>query len=373
MRHAFLVANKLIFHERFNINNIDILIRLGFKVHLVSNNYVKVDSINRYNEFMYSCNTRGVKLHDIKIPRNPFNIFMLMDSIFHLRKIIKAFNPVIIHSHTPSGGLVGRLASVNSNSEIIYTAHGFHFNPNRRSFDWFLYFPIEFLLAKITDKIIMINTEDYLYFSKIYPLKSYYVPGVGYREVCKNTLLDSSNLKNQKTFKLLSIGELNHNKNHIFIVRALSKLNISIEYTILGTGKNLVKLQKLKSRLKNGNLKLNILGYVEDIKSHVCDSDIVVHSSIREGLPVSVMECMSCNKPVLASNIRGNRDLITDGEGGYLFDPKNQHDFIRALSLIIENRQEWIKMGEINKNNLQKFNDQKVVSILTKLYNGRKL
>ena len=94
---------------------------------------------------------------------------------------------------------------------------------------------------------------------------------------------------------------------------------------------------------KEQNVNLYLLGYRSDVKELLKMADTYILPSFREGLNVSVMEAMASGLPVICSNIRGNVDMVTDGENGYLMNPK---DKIHSLELI---KREFIRDKAMDK------------------------
>src|SRR5699024_4691609 len=109
---------------------------------------------------------------------------------------------------------------------------------------------------------------------------------------------------------ITSVGELNKNKNHEVVIKALSKVHIkNFKYLICGIGPKEEYLRKLISDLNLSN-NVYLLGYRTDIEEILNITDIFAFMSFREGLSVSLMEAMRSGVPIIASNIRGNNDLV---------------------------------------------------------------
>src|SRR5699024_898347 len=108
---------------------------------------------------------------------------------------------------------------------------------------------------------------------------------------------------------------------HETVIKAMINMQIqNILYIIIGQG----PLERdLKTKVQNSELKNKVLflGYQENISELLNIADVFIFPSFREGLPVSIMEAMANGLPILASNIRGNKDLVTDGVNGNLFSP----------------------------------------------------
>ena len=110
---------------------------------------------------------------------------------------------------------------------------------------------------------------------------------------------------------------------------------------------------------------VKLLGFRTDIQDLLISSDIFVFPSIREGLPISIMEAMDAGLPCIVSNIRGNKDLI-DSKGGYLF--KNSIELLQYLVNLIEDSNLRLQMGAHNKNKVKLFSIEKVIKYHKELY-----
>ncbi len=191
---------------------------------------------------------------DIDFARSPFSKSNIK-AYKQLKQIIEINHYDIIHCHTPVAGVLTRLAARNvKGTTVIYTAHGFHFYKGAPLINWLIYYPVEHFCAKLTDKLITINQEDYNR-AKSWSLRNngkvYYVPGVGVDiEKIRSISINKEQKKNALGIPndvkvLLSVGELNENKNHEIIIKTLSKLdNKDFVYLICGKG-------ELKANLQN--------------------------------------------------------------------------------------------------------------------------
>lgn len=160
-----------------------------------------------------------------------------------------------------------------------------------------------------------------------------YIPGVGidtnrFKKIIINHIAKRAELGiPRNSLVILSVGELNKNKNHETIIRAIAKLKkTNIYYLICGQGPLKEYLKELIKKL-GMEKQIYLMGYREDIIEFYKIADIFILPSFREGLSVALMEAMACGLPVICSGIRGNRDLIIDGKGGYLVNPNDVEGF----------------------------------------------
>ena len=265
----------------------------------------------------------GCKIFDISCSRSPLS-FDNIKAIKQIRNLAKEYD--IVHCHTPLAGMSTRIACrklrKKQGLKVIYTAHGFHFYKGAPKKNWIIYYPIEKLCSRWTDVLITINKEDYdLAKKKMKAKRIEYVPGVGMdTKKFANTVVDRDKKREdlgipKDAYLIFSVGELNQNKNHQIVIRAIAELNDSnIHYMIAGVGDQKENLEKLAKELK---VNLHLLGYRKDVAELYKAADLFVHPSFREGLPVSVMEAVAAKTTVVCSNIRGCSDLVREG----LFDP----------------------------------------------------
>jgi len=318
-------------------------------------------------------------VYDLPFQRNPFH-YKNLHAFKSLRTIISQNKYDLIHTHTPTAGALTRLAAIGTSTKVIYTAHGFHFYKGAPLLNWLIYFPVEWLLSFFTDTLITINTEDFEFAkSNLHAKKVEYVPGVG---------IDLSRFENNNTFEkdirnelgisrdaivLLSIGELNKNKNHETALKAFAEINNpNTYYIICGQG-------PLKDYLAGLATKLNIsdktffLGYRSDILEIMKVSDIFIHPSFREGLPVSLMEAMASGLPCIASKIRGNADLIKGLGENYLFPPAEMEVLSNKISELVSDEKAQIVIGNENLTNIENFALDSVLKKNIQIYSSFKV
>ena len=276
------------------------------------------------------CQKYGVKLVHIDFARSPFS-FQNIKAYKQLLALMKQNNYDIVHCNTPMGGVVGRLAARKAKIPyIIYQAHGFHFWKGAPLINWLCYYPVERFLARYTDLLITINQEDYQAAQKFPAKKVVLINGVGIDtslftpSLDKNPALRKKLQIPQKAKVLLSVGELNKNKNHSIVLKALHKLNNpDFHYVLCGIGPLEQKYKKLIS-LYGLSKQVHLVGFIYNLKDYYDMADVLINSSFREGVPAVVMEAMSCGLPVIASDIRGHRDLLPNSK--LLFDAKNYNE-----------------------------------------------
>lgn len=362
--------------DQFNMSNIDILLSLGYEVH-VACNFEKGSTctVERINQLKNKLDKLNVKYYQIDFTRSVFNIFKDIKAYKQVKKIMIENRYKFIHCHSPIGGVVGRLACKKTKTKCIYTAHGFHFFKGAPIQNWLIFYPIEKWLSKYTDILITINGEDYDRAKKKFKMKKIeYVPGVGI-DIEKFQLKDFDRKEyrgklgySNGDFVILSVGELNKNKNHEVVLRAMAKLNNpNIKYLIAGQGELQDYLMELSKKLNIEN-QFQLLGFRKDIPELLNSCNLYILPSIREGLNVSLMEAMACGLPCIVSSIRGNTDLIDHNLGGKAFDAKNLNTLAHDISFCDNNKNSLEKYGKHNYNKIRNFSKEIVENKIRMIY-----
>ena len=264
-------------------------------------------------------NIREQYIHKLRINRKLMSIYNLF-SIIEIHKLILKTKPRIILVTTPIAAALLRVCPINFaklNINIIYAAHGFHFYKGSPIFNWLVYFPIEYILSQKTNHIITTNNEDY-YLAKKYFNSSliHKISGVGlnfhdFKARIKKTAYTSKIIRTEYDQKIIiSVGELNSNKNHISLIPYLSTDNFkNIHYVICGKGK-LAKDLENHARKYGVSDRVHLLGYRDDIHKLLSGSDLFFFPSIREGFGMSLVEAIAMNVDFVASKIRGVIDIV---------------------------------------------------------------
>lgn len=184
MKKVLFVTHNGRFLVQFELNDIQILQKLGYEVHCATNfdgETMRADAENTLKE-------HGVICHSIPIERSPLRLRENLNAYRALKSLLKKEHFAGVHCHTPMGGVVGRLAANAAHTApVLYTAHGFHFYKGCPLKNRLIYQTAETFLARYTDAQITINQEDYAAAQK-FPLrgKAYYVPGI--RRGCEEDL-----------------------------------------------------------------------------------------------------------------------------------------------------------------------------------------
>lgn len=340
----------------FHIPYLKLFKENGYEVHVATNG----------NEEIPYCDVK----HIVSFERSPYKINNIK-AIKQLKKILDEEKFDIIHTHTPMGSVVTRIASKKTrkenNTRVIYTAHGFHFYKGAPILNWLLFYPIEKYLSKYTDTLITINNEDYeLAKKKFKKTNVEYVPGVGVDEEKFNfemtedekiKLREEFGLK-KDDFVLIYIAELSKRKNQGMLIKVMKELvkeNKDIHLLLPGKDSMNGKYQKITDELGLEN-NIHFLGFRKDIPNLLKISNLAVSSAKQEGLPVNIIEAMFCGLPCVVTNCRGNRDLIENGVNGYVVEINDVESMVEKINNVIsiKDKETFNKFEKINKYSLKK-------------------
>lgn len=384
-KRVMLIANSASMIDHFNRDNINILKSMGYEV-TVAANFKDGNSSTRekIEAFERELVEKGIDIVHLPIPRKVTQLFKLSKSVKLIKKYL-AENPcALVHTQTPFGGVAGRLAAKNfrktGETKVIYFVHGFHFFKGAALKNYLIYYNIEKHLSKFTDCLITLNQEDYKTASKKFKKTHVeYVPGVGVDTTAINTTTVDKKSKckelkiphNKKI--VLTMAELIPRKNVEGAINAFAGAdNDDTILLICGKGKELRKLKDLAKELGLKD-KVYFAGYRTDIIEICRMSDIFLFTSRQEGLPVAVMQAMAAGLPVIASDIRGNRDLLAPDKNSkskeYLIDVDDTEEFTKKLNYLLKKEKECEKLGEANVANCRKYFDIELVhDRMTEIY-----
>lgn len=374
---ALMLASVASMIDQFNMQNIQLLLDNGYQVDVACNcKEGNTISDERVQSMIKRLADKGVPVIHVPIPRKITDVKGISKSITQVKKMCDENHYNLLHCHSPIGSVVARIAARNarkSGTKVIYTAHGFHFYKGAPKKNWILFYPVEKICSRWTDVLITINKEDYGFAKKhMNAGRVEYVPGIGvdtkkfqlenFDKIAKRQELGIK----EDDFFVLSVGELNQNKNQEVIVRAIAKMNNpKIHYFIAGKGEKADYLQELAKQL---GVNFHLLGYRTDIVELLNTADVYAFPSFREGLSVALMEAMAAGLPCVVSKIRGNVDLIEEGVGGYLSLPSDIEGFMLAMNELVSSKNNRNQYSDNNKKTVKNYDIEYVVNRVRKIY-----
>lgn len=320
------------FVTQFEKNNLTILNEMNYEIHYASNFTNNIYDID-YN----ALKSENVHIHELDMDKSVKNISSHIRNIKVLTNLIDELEIDVVHCHTPVGSVLARMAAHKSQKKpyVIYTAHGFHFYKGAPLGNK-IFYPIERVMSAYTNCLITINEEDYQIaskFSKNKKLKVVKIPGVGLdinrfkpQSEIRDNIRQSENIASN-CFHLITIGEINDNKNIEVVIKALAKINnTSIKYSIWGRGPGVERTKQLIQDLKLQE-QVSLRGYCERPEQLLQSADTFVFPSLREGLGMAALEALASGVPVIAMDNRGTREYMQDGYNGFVCMNNSVNEF----------------------------------------------
>ena len=294
--------------------------------------YIKMYKSNGYDVHVATNTDKEIEYTDKKInlnmDRNPYKIKNIK-ALFTLRKIIKKDGYDIITCHTPIGGFLARASIIGLKHKplMIYTAHGFHFYKGSSIINWIIYYPIEKYLSRYTDILFTMNKEDYNIAKNKFHTHVYKLHGIGLDE--NRLKLKEKNLRKrlklENKYIITYVAEISKRKNQLELFKVLDKYELDKNIIILLIGDNNINdFNNIVNKYKN----VKYISFKDNIGDYINISDVIISPSKQEGLPQNILEALYFNKPIIATNIRGNKDLINK-TNGVLVD--NVEDIIKVI------------------------------------------
>lgn len=381
-KHILILAATHDFLWKFERENVKLLQSMGYVVHYAAN--MKEPSYISYQE---QFRQMGVQAHHIEIARSPFLLQENQKALRQLLGLLRKYPIQAIHCHTPVGGLLGRLAGRFFHGRklvVVYTAHGFHFYKGAPLWNRSTYYWVEKQLARDTDILIVINKEDYESAQRFQLRRGghlYKIPGVGLDRSRFHPLSEQKRKEyrqgmgiGERDFFLISVGELNENKNHKVILEALAKMKrrgqdlSHIKYAICGDG---FFRDRLRRWIMELGLKDTVIlyGYRRDVPKIIGCADAMAFPSKREGLGMAGLEALAMGVPVLASDNRGTREYMKPGQNGFVYSHDDVEGFIKGIAAIWSLTPEQKKiMRDRCRDSVRRFDKEHANAVMRAIY-----
>ena len=369
MKKALIVSTIFGFIASFERSDVRILQEMGYEVHCACDS-VDYTRTWKTDDLLQT----GIIVHNIPFTRNPISESNRR-AYRELKQLMEREKFDLVHCHTPVGGALGRMAARKCGvPAVLYTAHGFHFYKGAPIRNKLLYYPVEKTLARFTDILITINGEDYeTARKKLRARRTERIHGVGIdigrfvkNQEARERLRTAFGIRDGET-ALISVGVLDGNKNHRAVLEAMKTLAPE-GYRYLIVGKGELK-EEYDAFIRENGLEnaVTLAGYRQDIPEILQAADMCVYPSLREGLPVGLMEAVASRLPVACSRVRGNVDVVVTEES--YFDPRDPASVtaaIRRIGRMAEDRK--AALTEKNYRNLLAYDMTEVRKEMTAIY-----
>lgn len=292
-----------------------------------------------------------------------------------LQSIIDSFQPDVIHSHLFEAEINLAFCRFPKGVKRVIQFHDNMIQMKSMNWDSFLkkssltnYYERHLILKNLPKQTIAIGiSENSLkYINSVLPKRI--------NRILIHNAIDLNRF--QKLTKpvnsnhLIMIGSLIDLKGQELAIRTvdeLNKRNIPIKLALVGDGPNANKLKELTKNLDIESL-VEFTGYVDFPEKHLQNSLIYLHTSYSEAFGLVLIEAMACGLPVVCTDGKGNRDLIQDGENGFMIKNRNPMQLADKIQYLLENEGEYIRLSQNAHNYAQNFGMKNYTNLLLKAY-----
>lgn len=329
MKKILFCASTVSHINNFHLPYLKAFKEMGYEVHVAANEAVQIQWADKVHAISFDKQLISSK-----------NILAVAQSI----KLLKGFRYDKLSANTTLASVIMRIAAlfIKERPYIFNIVHGYLFNINS-GLRKYVYLIPEKIAAKVSDTVMVMNLEDLgiAEYYRLYKSKLVYIDGMGV-DSSRYRPVEQEEREGQKKrlglnpgdFTFVYAAEFSARKNQMLLINAFAKSGLEKAHLLLaGNGKT---FNECKERVNYLNLmdKVHFLGYVNDIPMLYSASDVVVSPSLIEGLPFNIIEALGCGLPVVASDIKGHRDLIDHQVNGLLYHSQDEEALIASLKEI---------------------------------------
>lgn len=292
----------------------------------------------------------------------------------------------IIHTHSSKAGIIGRMAASNLRdkkiSKVVHTIHGLAFDKYKPFWKNKIYIAAEKLCAKKSDKIVSVCDTMSVQainagigcpelFETIYSgfdLEKFIAARDKKEEIRKKLAVP------ENTVVLLAIGRLFNMKGAEDFLTVIENVSESYDSQIkgimIGDGPLRNSLEKrAKENLSRNGVMFTGLLPPDEIPDWIVAADVIIHASLREGLARILVQALAAGKPVISYDIGGAKEVVTDGENGFIVNSGDVNLLTEKVKLLIENKNMLLSLTKgARETDLTNFSSDVMVAKLEQLY-----
>lgn len=302
-------------------------------------------------------------------------------ALVSLWRLLRLEKPDIVHTHSSKAGVLGRLAAWGAGvPAVVHTVHGFGFTPAQPSWVRGLFILLERFLARRTTALIFVskaNQDEALVrgigdqnqmhvIRAAVPLSTYF--GVTHRSE------SPSGIRLAPSDKLvITVGPFKPQKNLLDFIRVAEMVSVrhpEAKFVIVGDGTDRPSLETEIAK-RGLTHHLFLLGWRQDMAVIFSRADIFCMTSLWEGLPMALVEAMAAGLPSVVNAVDGCKDVIRDGQNGFLVAPGSPEVTAKKIIQLLEDPVLAQNMGTLARKSLgQDFDTNTMVSDHETLYSS---
>ncbi len=357
MKTVAIVSNSAFNIYNFRLNLANFIRERGYEVFFVAPK----------DKFTQNIEKEGYLIKDIFINPKGNNPIEDKKTIDEFKKIYCRYKPDLILNYTIKPNIYSSLAANSLNIPVINTVTGLGTVFIEENFVTDIVKILYKIAFKKAFKVFFQNSYDKNFFVKnniVKEEKAIVVPGSG---VDTMRFFPRKKSKNLDKFIFLFIGRMIKDKGVMEYIKAaeiIKQKYKNVEFWLLGSldadNKTLISKKTMYNLIHNGSV--TYLGSSFCVEEIIGECDCVVLPSYREGLPKSLLEGASMQKPLIATNVVGCKDVVIDGVNGFLCEAKSADSLAKACEnmLLLDKRQRDLMGKRAREIVLERF-DEKIV------------
>jgi len=297
-----------------------------------------------------------------------YNPITALPAIVTVARYLRAKEFDLVHTHSTEAGIIGRLAARVADVPAVHTVHGVPFADDRNDLLNRFVLRCERAVAPMTDRIVTnadAIAEDYL------------ARGIGtpdqYTTVYSGVDVEgfaaaepADDLPGTRP-RITMIGRLVEGKGLWVLLDAVEDLDFEGSVCVVGDGPVREGFER-DVRERGLDETVDTLGYRTDVARILAASDLFTLPSFREGTPRVITEAMASGLPIVATNIAGIPEQVTEGENGYLVPTGDSEAVADRLQRLIDNPDRREDFGDVSRERAGRFSIESMVTDLDEVY-----
>lgn len=321
----------------------------------------------------------GERVIFVREMRRSINPFFDLIALIKLTILLKKIKPSIIHTHSSKAGILGRWAGFFAGVKIrIHTIHGFGFSPFHPFFVRWLFIFLERITSLITTRFICVsknNLKEGIRLGIIKEGKAEVIRSGVEIEKFMNVNVEIEKKKEELGMPLDKkiIGMVACFKpqkaplDFVGIAKILKEMRDDLHFVMIGDGE---MRERIDEEISRSGLKkdFSLLGWRKDVEGTFKTVDILVLTSLWEGLPQVIPQAYASGVPMVVTDVDGNKEFVEDGVNGFTFKPHDLKSASEKISKLVERRELKEKFVMEGRNKLREFDAELMVKLQENLY-----
>jgi glycosyltransferase involved in cell wall biosynthesis len=297
------------------------------------------------------CSELGVVCHHLPILTRNISLLKDLRAIGEFITLVKQIKPDIIHAHSGKPGLIARVGGAICRIPVIFTAHGWSFDPHVPKLRRNIAFVVEKLLTPLATKIICVCESDRQLAINLKVVNSDRV--VTIHNGISNVDAPLANPENNPPQSIVVARFNKQQKDYETLMKAIKSIDREFKILLVGTGPDWEEAKIAAQELNIGS-KVTFLGDRLDVKNLLAQSQLFVLATHYEGLSISILEAMRAGLPVIATNVNGIPEQVADGVTGLLVPHQDVNALSEAIVKLMNDPVMRKKMGDEGSKKLAK-------------------